>query len=314
MMQILLELSFIMDKRKRGIALFITLMVIASIMSIIAVSFSYLEKVQKDAGKTSAIIQGDLLYKNTVTVLKRFFPAKQDNSDKLKLLYTMPLILAEPKSGFETTLTCEPLLKGVPINWLDKSSTGKMVEKTNLANDVLTRIIEQYDIEEPTALEELIRKEITGKVNQNQEYKTRVKQKKGIVSKGQFYRIISNYRLLYDDPKVMNVPWEKYFSFSQVNAKTKIDGVYLTPELISVAFEIPIEIVVDSWIVGKSNVLSFLTDNSIVVGANKKKIYSSKALNALHCEQRYAYQEGLYKFNFDYIKGRSANFEFNGKE
>jgi len=49
MMQILLELSFIMDKRKRGIALFITLMVIASIMSIIAVSFSYLEKVQKDA-------------------------------------------------------------------------------------------------------------------------------------------------------------------------------------------------------------------------------------------------------------------------
>jgi len=314
MMQILLELSFIMDKRKRGIALFITLMVIASIMSIIAVSFSYLEKVQKDAGTTSSIIQGDLLYKNTLSILKRFFPAKQNNSEKLKLIYTMPLVLTEPKSGFEITLTCEPLLKGVPINWLDEGSTWNMIEKTNLANDVLTRVMEQYNIEEPTALEELIRQEITGKVTQNQEYTPRIKQKKGIVSKEQFYRIIINYRLLYDDPKVLRIPWEKYFSFSQVSEKTKIDGVYLTPELISVAFEIPIEIVLDSWIVGESTLLTFLTDNTIVIGATKKKIYSNKALNALHCEQRYAYRDGQYKFNFDYIEGRGTNFEFNGKE
>jgi hypothetical protein len=313
MMQILLELSFIMDKRKRGIALFITLMVIASIMSIIAVSFSYLEKVQKDAGITSSIIQGDLFYKNTISVLKRFFPAKQDNSEKLKLIYTMPLVLSEPKSGFGLTLTCEPLLSGVPINWLEEGSKWKTIEKTNLAKDVLMQIMEQYDIAEPTKLEELIMQEITGDVSQDQEYDPRVKQQKGIVSKEQFYRVITDYRLLYDDTKAMLVPWEKYFSFSQVNAKTNIDGVYLTPEFISVAFDIPIEIVLDSWIVGESTLVGFLRENAIVAPINNK-IYSKKALNAMHCEQRYAYRDGQYRFNFDYIQGRGTNFEFNGKE
>ena len=313
MTQILLELSFIMDKRKRGIALFITLMVIASIMSIIAVSFSYLEKVQKDAGSTSAIIQGDLLYKNSVNVLKRFFPKKKDNSEKLKLIYTMPLILTESKSGFNLSLNCSPLLKAVPINWLDKEFIWKKAEKTNLAKDVLTMVMEQYSIEEPHELERLIMQEITGENSQNQDYTPRIKLQKGIVSAQQFYRIITNYRLLYDDPKVFLVPWERYFSFTQVNPKTKIDGVYVTAEFISIAFEIPLEIVSESWIIGETTLVSFLKENSIVAPINKN-IYSKKALNAMHCEQRYAYQDGTYRFNFDYIEGRSANFEFNGKE
>ena len=313
MMQILLELSFIMDKRKRGIALFITLMVIASIMSIIAVSFSYLEKVQKDAGATSAIIQGDLLYKNISTVLKKFFPKKQDNSEKLKLIYSMPLSLTEPKSGFNLNLICKPLVTAVPINWLEKEFIWKKAEKTNLAKDVLTMVMEKYSIEEPNELERLIMQEITGKSSQNQDYTPRLKQQKGIISRQQFNRVITNYRLLYDDPKVLLVPWERYFSFREVNPKTKIDGVYLTAEFISVAFEIPIEIVLDSWVEGESNLRSFLKDNSIIASVNKD-IYSKKALNAMHCEQTYAYKEGQYKFNFNYIEGRSANFEFNGKE
>ncbi|SFV52546.1 hypothetical protein MNB_SV-14-839 [hydrothermal vent metagenome] len=302
-----------MDKRKRGIALFITLMVIASIMSIIAVSFSYLEKVQKDAGATSAIIQGDLLYKNISTVLKKFFPRKQDNSEKLKLIYSMPLSLTEAKSGFNLNLMCKPLLTAVPINWLEKEFIWKKAEKTNLAKDVLTMVMEKYSIEEPNELERLIMEEITGESSQNQDYTPRIKQQKGIVSRQQFNRVITNYRLLYDDPKVLLVPWERYFSFTEVTPKTKIDGVYLTAEFISVAFEIPIEIVLDSWVEGESNLRSFLKDNSIIAPVNKD-IYSKKALNAMHCEQTYAYQEGQYKFNFDYIEGRSANFEFNGKE
>ncbi len=302
-----------MDKRKRGIALFITLMVIASIMSIIAVSFSYLEKVQKDAGRTSAIIQGDLLYKDTVKVLKRFFPKKQNNSEKLKLIYTMPLVLADTKSGFNLTLICTPLLKAVPINWLDKEFVWKKEERNNLAKDVLTMVMEQYSIKEPNELEELIMQEITGERSQNQDYTPRITQQKGIVSQQQFNRVLTNYRLLYDDKKVLLVPWERYFSFTQVYPKTKIDGVYLTTELISIAFDIPIEIVLDSWREGESTLASFLKENSIVAPVNKD-IYSTKALNAMHCEQRYAYQDGLYKFNFDYIEGRSANFEFNGKE
>ena len=298
-----------MDKTKHGVALFITLMVIASIMSIIAVSFTYLEKVQKDAGATSAVIQGNLLYKNTVTILKRFFPSGRDNTEKLKLIYSMPLMLNEPKSGFGLNLSCKPLMIAPPISWLDPSSNA---EKMNLAKETLTTVMELYNVEEPNELEALLLQTITGKVSQNEDYALRLKSKKGIVSKQQFNRVITDYRLRYDDRNIGLVPWEKYFSFAQVDKKTKIDGSYLSPEFISVAFDIPIEIVQETWIIGESTLASFLQENAIVAPI-AKNIYSNKALNAMHCEQTYAYQDRYYKLNFDYIQGRSGNFEFNGK-
>jgi len=302
-----------MDKRKQGIALFITLMVIASIMSIIAVSFTYLEKVQKDAGTTSATIQGNLLYSNTVDILKRFFPSGTDNSDKLELIYTMPLVLSESKSGFSLNLSCKPLMVGTPISWLDPELTQNVPEKTTLAKEVLQTVLEKYEIQEPNRFEEVLIETITGKVSQNEDYRPRVKAKKGIVSKEQFNRILANYFMMYDDSKILTVPWEKYFSFTKVDKKTKIDGTYLSAEFISVAFDVPIEIVQDSWIIGETTLVSFLRENAITTPLNKK-IYANKALNAMHCEQTYAYKDRLYGFNFDYIEGRSANFEFNGQE
>ena len=300
-----------MDKTKRGIALFITLMVIASIMSIIAVSFTYLEKVQKDAGATSAILQGNLLQKNTVKILKGFFPKGKDNSEKLKLIYTMPLMLSEAKSGFGLNLSCKPLMVGVPIAWLDKSVVPTLPKNMNLAQETLSSVMERYNVQEPNELTALIMKTVTGKVSQNEDNAPRIRSKKGVVSKSQFYRIISDYRLRFDDPKVLVVPWEHYFSFTKVSRQTKIDGAYLTPEFISVAFEVPIEMVKESWIEGESTLQSFLAENSISEPLDKK-IYSQKALNAMHCEETYAYRDGFYKINFDYIEGRSGNFEFNG--
>ena len=308
-----------MDKRKTGIALFITFMVIASIMSIIAVSFSYLEKVQKDAGATSALIQANLLYGNTVDVLKQFFPAGSDNGDKLNLIYTMPLILSEEKSGFSMSLTCQALMVGVPITWLDSQATPTVPAKSVLAKDVLIYLMDFYEIEDPNGLEETLLEVITGRRLQNVDYEPRLKIQKGITSKQQFYRIISNYAIKYDDPKALSIPWEKYFSFGAVDAKTKIDGAYPSAEFVSAAFNIPIEIVQDGWYsdtsisTGSSVTLaSFLRDNSYPVP--DKKIYSDKALNAMHCKQTFAYKDRQYGFKFNYIEGRSNNFEFNGQE
>ncbi len=309
---ILLELSFIMDKRKTGIALFITLMVIASIMSIIAVSFTYLEKVQKDAGATSALIQANLLYGNTAEVLKRFFPSGSDNSEKLALIYTMPLLLSEEESGFSVNLICQALMLGAPINWLTEEGTPSASAKSDIAKDVLVYIVDFYGLEDPTGLEEMIVQAISGIQLKNKAYEPRLKIQKDIISKEQFNRIITDYAFKYDDKKALNVPWEKYFSFVKVTAKTKIDGNYPSAEFVSAAFDIPIEIVQDSWIIGESTLSSFLNENGIT--SQNNKIYSSKALNAMHCEQIFAYKDRQYSFKFNYIKGRSSNFEFNGQK
>ena len=312
-MLILLELSFIMDKKKRGIALLITMMVITSIMAIIAISFSYLDKVKKDAGLTSAIIQGNLLYSNSVDILKRFFPAGSNNSDKLEILYTMPMMLNESKSAFSLNLNCQPLMIAPPISWLNEDVTRKVPEKTDLTKKVLQNIIETYDIEDPAQLEALIIQSVTGKNSDNQELTPRVLAQKGISSKEQFNRIITNYFLKNDDPKVLTIPWNKYFSFTEVdNNRTKIDGTYLSSEFVSVAFDIPIEIV-QEWDRNEETLISFLRNNGISEPINKK-IYAKEALNAMHCETTYTYKSRQYGFNFNYIEGRSGNFEFNGQK
>jgi len=282
------------------------------------VSFSYLEKVQKDAGKVSALIQGNLLYKNTTEVLKNFFPKGKANSKKLQMIYTVPLMLDEPKSGFNINLKCNPLLVAVPIKWLDEKFTEKKQSRLELARKVLTDILEKYDIEEPNRLEEMIISKVTGENQQDREYQPRIEQSKGIFSKKEFYNLLLDYRMRYDDTKVFKIPWDKYFIFIDVTDNAVVDGAYITAELISVAFDIPIESVKDDWIVptnieeDKMTLKEFLTQNATDEVLDKK-LFSNKALNAMHCEERYSYRDRYYSFSFDYSEERSVNFEFNGE-
>ena len=307
-----------MDKTKRGIALFITLLVIASILSIVAVSFSYLEKVQKDAGEMSAIIQGNLFYKNTTDILKKFFPKKNTDSKKLDMIYSVPLMISEPKSGFSINLQCEPLMVAIPIKWLDKTFTKKYPSRFKLARDVLFKVIEKYEIDEANQLEALILAKVNGEEDEFIKYEDRLEHKKGIMSKKEFDSMMLDYRLRHDDDKVLKIPWEKYFIFVDVDKETTIDGAYVTAEIISMAFEIPLESVEDDWLqkrdIGdsKMTLMDYLTENSSGEVINKK-IFSQKALNAMHCEERYSYHDRVYSFSFNYLNERSENFEFIGE-
>jgi len=307
-----------MDKKKTGIALLITLLTVASIMAILAVSFSYLEKVKKDAGATSALIQANILYGNTVEVLKRFFPKKSDNSKKLALIYSMPLMINEEKSGFTINLICEPLIAAVPINWLDEDISPNTPEKGTLAKDVLSYIIDNYNIQDPNGLEELLIQNIKGKISEDEGYAKRLKIQKGIVSKKQFDGIITEYVLKYDDINAFKVPWSKYFSFLKVNKQTKIDGTYPSAKFVSAAFNIPIDIVKSAWehddIANEpiTTLSSFLKENGYA--EPDKKLFTKKALNAMHCEESFAYKNKQYEFKFNYIEGRSIDFEFDGQK
>jgi len=307
-----------MDKKKTGIALLITLLTVASIMAILAVSFSYLEKVKKDAGATSALIQANILYGNTVEVLKRFFPKKSDNSKKLALVYSIPLMINEEKSGFSITLICEPLIAAVPINWLDTEDESIISEKNTLAKDILTYIIDNYNIQDPNGLEELLLQNIKGKISEDVGYTKRLQIQKGIVSKKQFDGIITEYVLKYNDINALKVPWSKYFSFLKVDKQTRIDGTFPSAEFVSAAVDIPLDIVKDAWkhddIANEpiTTLSSFLKENGYA--QPNKKVFTKKALNAMHCEESFAYKNKQYEFKFNYIEGRSINFEFDGQK
>ncbi len=305
-----------MDKTKKGIALFITLLIIASILSIVAVSFSYLEKVQKDASKVSALIQGNLLYKNTTEILKRFFPKGKVDSKKIDMIYNLPLILNEPESGFNINLKCNPLLIAVPIKWLDREFTKKKPQRLEFAQKILQSILEEYEIEEPNKLEEIIVAKVNG-YDIESGYQKRLKAKKGLFSKKEFYNILLDYRLRFDDIKVFKIPWDRYFVFIDVTTNAVIDGAYITPELISIAFNIPLQSVKDDWNIDnleedKMTLKKFLTQNG-TSEAFDKKLFSETALNAMSCEESFAYKDRYYSFSFDYSDERSINFEFNGE-
>ena len=298
-------------------ALFITLLIIASILAIVAVSFSYLEKAQDNASEASSIIQGNLLYKNTTNILKRIFPKGEVDSKKLDMLYTLPLMLSEEKSGFMVNLQCKPLMVGVPIQWLDEDKTRDTPSKYELARKVLTYILEKFEVKEASELEQLILSEITGIKEYSSDFEPRITPKRGIFSRRQFDRVLLDYRMKYDDVSVFKIPWEKFFVFIKLSKTAKIDGEYLSRELISSAFEISLDIVKDGWITDskqgdKQTLQVFLSENGASESVDKK-LFSDKGLNAMHCEETYSYRDKTYRFSFDYAEERNANFEFYGK-
>ena len=298
-------------------ALFITLLIIASILSIVAVSFSYLEKAQDDASEASSLIQGNLLYKNTTNILKRIFPKEKTDSKKLDILYTIPLMLSEENSGFMVNLQCSPLMVGLPIGWLDEEQTKKTPEKYELARKILTYILETFEIKEPSELEQLIFSEISGIKEYSSDFEPRIKSKRGIFSRKQFDRLLLKYRMEHDDINIFKVPWEKFFVFIRLSDTAKIDGEYLSKEVISAAFDISLDVVRDSWITdskqGKKQTLQLFLSENGASDMPHKKLFSKKGLNAMHCEETYAYRDNHYRFSFDYANERSANFEFYGK-
>ncbi len=304
-----------MDKTKRGIALFITLLIIASILSIVAVSFSYLEKAQDDAGESSALIQGNLLYKNTTNILKHLFPKGKADSKKLDLLYSLPMMLSEEESGFMVNLQCMPLMMGVPIAWLDESFSKKIPQRYELAVNVLEYIFEKYEIKEPDALKSRIFNRIDGV--EDEDFERRIVAKSRVISRKEWDKILLDYRLEYNDVNVFRVPWEKYFVFIEVSKAVVIDGEYLSAELIAAAFEIPLDTVKEQWVIdletdSKPTLANFIAENGTGDSIDPK-LFSSKGLNAMHCEETYAYRDRHYRFSFDYENERNRNFEFYGK-
>ena len=292
-------------KSKEGFALIITLSVLSVVIALTVVLLSYFNEVKEDSDTTKALIQADVYYADIVGQFNRF----SKKNSLFNQLYRRPVALRTEDGRFSMMLRCNPLSKGVNINWLALQRGEKKQHLFQEAQLLFDTLAQEYDLEDPDRLLEMILLEIgVGKKFVKPE-QSRLIQKNGIISYQQFAGILNRYEMEVDDLKVGRIPWRKYFSFSLKSEK--IDAEYSSAELISFLFDIDLK-TVREWkrSIPKPSLVSFVNDNAGNYNEKKNLLAGSTFLGESRCSVNYG---GGYKFTFDYIQGEAKYFEFYGK-
>ena len=299
---------------RRGFALMVTFSVLLIIIALTMVLLSYFKEVQHDSSDTTAMIQADLYYADITSMFDRF-PNKKT---LFSTLYKFPVSLRSPDGRFQMMLGCHPLSSGVNVNWLAAANDKdpKMRVKYQFVQEFFDTLAQDYAIEDPSRLQEMLISAIGGKNKFVKKEYSRLRQKNGIISYQQFAQIVSNYQLEVDDAKVSRVPWRKYFTFPS-NKYVPIDAGYAAPELIARIFDIDLQSVRD-WYIDpeKGSLESFVNDNGgdeRYAALKSKKIIANSFLEKSECSVSFKSGKRPYRFRFKYIQGEAKHFEFYGK-
>ena len=294
---------------RKGFALIITLSALTVIIALTAVLISYIDEARKDSSTSKAMIQGNLYYAD----IKKIFGRFKKKKTLYNTLYLSPIPLVSPDGRFSVIVRCTPLANGVNINWLGLANDQKMEEQVSMVQNIFEVIVQEYDLEDASRLEEMILEEIGGKSKFVQKEQSRLRQKNGIISFKQFKGILDRYQFESDDLKVGQVPWEKFFVFNKVEksaAENLIDGDHISAELISFIFAIDLETVKEEWVPGALELKTFVQNNG---GTYDQKLFSKEFLAQSQCEVQYDYEGERFAFKFEDIEGEVKNFEFFGK-
>ncbi len=296
-------------KHRQGFALLITLSVLALIIALTTVLLSYFEEVKQDASDTKALIQADIYYKNITNIFQEI----KNKKTLFSVLYTTAFPLQAPDGRFSLQLQCDPLYKGVNINWLGLEDSGKNAVYSSVAQELFEFIAQEYTIQDPQRLYEMLLEEIGRKNILVQKEQSRLHQKNGIISYRQFTDIISRYQFEVDDPEIGAVPWKKYFSFSP--EADKIDAQYSSPELLAYLFEMDVATAKEwSSLEERGTLENFIRENGGEYEKRKSILAGETFLEAAECSVGYAMADDQYGFRFEYIKGEAKYFEFYGRQ
>jgi hypothetical protein len=304
-----------MDKMRSGVVLFITLSVIAAMLALVGVIFSYLEKSKGDASYTAALIQADLLFRDTNNAIKVLLSSggKDEEMKKtvLSTLYLAPMTLQAKEGDMFTTIDCQPLDKGVNINWLGYENNESAQAQFSAVQSVFDGLAEQYSLQDASLLLGMIQAEIDAEKSLPAENQSRLEQKKGMITRSMFRKIVRDYRFRADDPAVEEIAWEKFFSFDEKEAQ--MDGNYLSAELITILFGMELSTVKEEWFEG-DDLKDFIAENGGDLSRYSKALFSEKPAERMQCRISYGYQSNIYAFGFDYLDGKAEKFEFYGKQ
>jgi hypothetical protein len=295
---------------KKGFALILTLSALTVIIALTAVLISYLDEARKDASTSKAIIQGNLYYAD----IKKIFKGFKKKKTLYSVLYLSPIPLISDNGRFSVIVDCKPMASGVNINWLAFAYDEKMSLQYNAVQKVFESIVQTYDLEDASRLEEMLLEEIGGKNKVFVREQSRLRQKNGIISLRQFTDILDRYQRESDDSNIGQVPWEKFFVFTEISKDPEenlIDGNYLSAELISVLFDIDYETVKEEWITGSVDLKTFIQN---LGGTINQKLYVKEFLDQSQCEIQYDYEGERFAFSFEDREGEVKHFEFFGKQ
>lgn len=283
-------------------------------LTLIGVIFSYLNESKGSAMDTAAMIQANLLYRDTAEGIKGMI--KKSGNDKeakkavLETLYSAPISIRPAEGDIFVGVECKPLNGAININWLGYENNETSKKLYDIAQLLLEGIIQQYNVANPSQLEEMIRSAVDPEYGSGVE-KDYVKPKPGIRSLAQLKAIVLDYRFLSDDPEVDKIDWEKYFSFDYDSLTA--DSGYFSEELIALLFAVDIETVRSEWSQGDDLtqfVRTFGGDESFL----DTKIFLTDISEKMHCHITYGIGEEGYAFGFDYRQERIDGFEFYGKQ
>ncbi|MBN2824378.1 MAG: hypothetical protein JXQ76_03560, partial [Campylobacterales bacterium] len=259
---------------RKAIALLITLTVIAALVALMGVAFSYLDKAKQDSLHSSAIIQANIYYADMGRTLDELLKGK-DAADVLSVLYLAPQTIQEKEGEFFVSIGCEPLNNGIDINWFGLQNDTKNQKRYSIVAKLFDTIANEYNLDDDSKLLEFIMEDIEGKNEA-----IRLKQKKGIISSKQFNTILNRYFVETGDTKVFNVPWKQYFTF--VSPTSNVDSKYVSASLIALLFDMDSNTVKEEWMEGE-DLATFLSNNGANMEMYDKEIFSNALLKRMKC-------------------------------
>jgi len=293
-------------QQRDGFALLITLSVLSVVIGLTTIMLGYFNQVREDATTTQALIQADVYYSDMVEQLKKL------KGKQFARLYRSSLSLRSEDDRFVLNMSCEPIAKGININWLGFEHDSEKQKLYVEVQGLFDYIIQRYRIEDGERLLEMLNQEIIGGSKYTKKAQSRLRQKNGIITYEQFRDIIKRYEIEADDRAISKVPWKSYLSFSPSAQKINID--FASPELISYLFDIDIASVNEWFALPAEEKISLrqFVENQGGNFNEKKELFSTYQGESL-CKVGFVLGADHYQFSFEFIQGEAKYFEFYGK-
>ena len=109
---------------------------------------------------------------------------------------------------------------------------------------------------------------------------------------------MDDYYYKNDDKNIYSVDWESYFSFG--HNIDRLDGNFITPELLAVLYGLDVQTVQSSYVDG--NLKATLEELGETIGTYKKLLSKGNTIiPAAQCEASYSFRDGSYGMRFNYL-------------